>query len=110
MCDVHAEIFTDKNITAKKDHVCDECVGVIPKGSKYNYMTGIGDDGFFTNKAHIECRDLARGIDIDGEGCFGIGNLRYDISSEAASEEQRYEYWWITKKYPTKREINAKRV
>ena len=105
MCDIDVTIFTDKTVTAKKDHVCDECVGVIEKGTKYNYMSGLSD-GFFTNKAHLECSELARKVDIDGEGCFGIGNLRYDIN-EAGTEEQRYEYWWITKKYPDKRELEA---
>ena len=41
---------------ARKEHICIWCGEKIEKGEKYYCYSGIGDDGFQTNKLHLECR------------------------------------------------------
>lgn len=44
---------------ARKDHRCDFCNQIIPKGSVYEKDTYIGDDGLYRWKNHVYCRELA---------------------------------------------------
>lgn len=44
--------------TARKQHTCDYCGGIIKKGEKYNY-SAYKDDIFFDWKAHKRCDFVA---------------------------------------------------
>ena len=43
---------------ARKDHVCDECHGTIPKGEIYALHHGVFDGAGFSHKMCIDCEKL----------------------------------------------------
>lgn len=40
---------------ARKQHLCDVCLGVIGEGDRYHRQRGIWDEGPYTHKAHALC-------------------------------------------------------
>ena len=48
------DILRSGNVTARKNHICDWCGCIIPKGSVYENQV-IKGDGFYQWKAHMEC-------------------------------------------------------
>ena len=66
-CEIYAGIdegypdFTStKMFTAKKDHKCTECKGVIKKGAQYEKTVGKWDGNFDTFKTCLDCLSLRR--------------------------------------------------
>lgn len=63
---------------AKKDHKCNFCGFVIPKGTNYQYQA-IKGDYFYTWKSHLRCLDIA-------------GKLKmWNDCDEGVTEEDFYE-------------------
>jgi len=48
-------VSTTRTRTARKEHVCEECGGPIPKGAKYEYVRGRWDDEWVTHKTCMVC-------------------------------------------------------
>lgn len=75
-CDDSPRAFCTRTRTAAKAHRCCECHGVITKGEKYEYVSGIWDEGpndFKTCAACVETRDeyIAQLTRYDCQPCFG---------------------------------------
>ena len=51
---------------ARKQHECDLCYGTIEPGEVYDRDTYIGDDGPYTWKSCVPCREVASGLVRDG--------------------------------------------
>lgn len=64
------DLLTDEIITARQDHRCDFCGGVIHKGEKYNRQAIAEDGRVWTWKSHEVCKYIAHEIN-DGY-CDGI--------------------------------------
>lgn len=45
----------DSQPKARKDHKCTWCGKLIPKGTIYNYSSGVFDGSFCTSHLHDEC-------------------------------------------------------
>ena len=58
--------LTDATPKARKRHWCELCFGPIEPGEVYDRTTYIGDDGPYTWKSCVPCREVARGV-IDGD-------------------------------------------
>lgn len=54
--------LTDATPKARKRHWCELCFGPIEPGEVYDRTTYIGDDGPYTWKSCIPCREVTRGI------------------------------------------------
>ena len=56
------EIISDGVKKARKDHKCDYCGEVIPKGTKYYWQKNIYDGTFYEWHEHEKCREVASAI------------------------------------------------
>ena len=56
------EIISDGVRKARKDHKCDLCGEVIPKGTTYYWQKDIYDGAFYEWHEHEKCREIARDI------------------------------------------------
>lgn len=54
-CEVWPEFYDTVQRVARKEHKCDECQGVIPKGTKYHYGAGKTDGDFWWYKLCLKC-------------------------------------------------------
>ena len=55
--------------TARKDHRCEYCGGIIHKGEKYMRQTNVFDGDIYTFKCHDLCHTLASFLcEDDGDG------------------------------------------
>ena len=54
------DFTSTKMVTAKKDHKCIECKGVIKKGEQYEKTVGKWDGNFDTFKTCLDCLSLRR--------------------------------------------------
>lgn len=43
---------------ARKDHICEECWGVIKKGEEYSYTSGINNGEFYNHKLCVCCSKM----------------------------------------------------
>ena len=66
------ETFDSGKRTARKEHKCNFCNGVIKKGEEYQYSVH-KDDEVYTWKSHINCSELVVLLDMeyDYEGITG---------------------------------------
>lgn len=53
------ELLEKTTPTARKDHRCDFCGGVIQKGEKYERQSIANDGSVYTWKSHKVCNDIA---------------------------------------------------
>lgn len=69
--DGYAEMTSESVPTARKDHRCHECRGVIPRGEQYKVTCGKFDGEFFTHKVCRRCCwDINRVVEHEiAEGC-----------------------------------------
>ena len=56
----YAEFATDKIVTARKQHKCDECNRTIEKGERYERVTGKWDGEFYTFRTCSDCLSLRK--------------------------------------------------
>jgi hypothetical protein len=73
------DILRTSTPIAKKDHKCNYCGFLIPKGEKYIY-TPIKGDHFFVWKSHLKCQRLAEELDM------------FDGCDEGVTENDFYEF------------------
>lgn len=52
------EFYNSRIVTARKDHKCDLCNGLIRKNEKYHRYAGKYDGDFFDNKYHLTCQNI----------------------------------------------------
>ena len=75
---------------SQKDHVCEHCSLVIPKGSTYTRTCGLFDGSSFDMKAHHECEKEYSELNSDSyyddyflvSDSEEIGRIRNEISSK----------------------------
>lgn len=60
--------ISSRNPVAKKEHVCDFCNGIIPKGEKYKHATNKYEGMLYTWKSHLSCLRLIEALDMEGDG------------------------------------------
>jgi hypothetical protein len=71
-------VLSYKTKKARKDHKCNFCGSVIPKGTEYECQA-IKADYFYTWKSHLRCRDI-------------VGKLNMlDFCDEGVTDEDFYE-------------------
>lgn len=76
MCDYGAdpaEAWKEVRRKARKDHRCEECRGLIRRGSTYTYVSAIWDGRPNSYKMHTVCHDVNRAI--GNEMCGGTYTL-----------------------------------
>ena len=54
--------FSEKIITAKKDHICTECGNIIKKGNPYEYVIGKWGADFEIYKTCKTCRNIRKDL------------------------------------------------
>ena len=52
------EFSTHKTLTAKKNHICELCGGVLATGEKYSRFCGKYDGYMFDTKLHFLCENI----------------------------------------------------
>lgn len=57
-------VLKDKKQTARKEHICQFCGGVIPKGTMYRTQTNIYCGDIYNVKTHLECEEAAQLLDM----------------------------------------------
>lgn len=60
--------ISSRNPVARKEHVCDFCNGIIPKGEKYKYATNRYEEMLYTWKSHLSCLELINVLEMEGCG------------------------------------------
>ena len=70
------DFYNESRPVARKDHWCELCRSVIPKGTKYKYEAGKYDGDFFERRYHFDCEKI-RDIYIQG------------------SDDNEFQYDWI---------------
>ena len=83
------EILSTVYPIAKKDHKCNYCGFIIPKGEKYIYSAIRGDD-FYIWKAHFKCQRLAEELEMFDHCDEGVTDNDF---YENVNEE--YNKYWI---------------
>ncbi len=63
------EIIESGKHTARKEHECDFCHGVINIGEEYEYQKNKYDGQFYTWKTHIKCSEVATAYDMYKDCC-----------------------------------------
>lgn len=77
-CDHDPPTFYDaKTVTGRKPHKCVECLRVIEKGERQEYVTGLWEGHFSAFRTCQQCIDLRESMNLD---CFVHGHLMDDIS------------------------------
>ncbi len=78
---------------ARKDHQCCECKGVIGKGEKYNYHSGIWNGEPASYKVCLDCDALRKQVMIDymlyPEEVPSFGGLGDDLEGDHQIEFNR---------------------
>lgn len=80
----HPSVYNMIVRTARKDHKCCECSGVIQKGEQYNYHSGVWDGEGASFKVCFDCDALRAYMDSDvryEEERTAFGNIRYDMGN-----------------------------
>ncbi|TDQ27664.1 hypothetical protein [Tenacibaculum caenipelagi] len=90
------ETLNSSKPKARKEHRCNFCWGVIPKGEVYESQTNVYEGTIYTWKAHTSCQDIARELkmfeDAGSEGvCDGMFseyiNEEYHLLTETSKDE-----------------------
>lgn len=76
-------------VKARKDHICDWCGMVIPKGDKYSYAVYKYDD-IYSWKSHLKCMKLVKQLKMEGDE-----GITESIFQEYITEE--FKEIWIKK-------------
>src|SRR5687768_5642766 len=66
-----AQFYTEREVTARKDHQCYECCEPIRKGEKHQLVTGRWEGEFTTYRFCAPCWEIT-GEFSDGARTFGI--------------------------------------
>lgn len=75
------EFFSERTVTAKKNHRCEECRKIIYAGEKYEYFSGKTDGDFWTAKQHVHCASFCRFVNhkINLLDCSPFGFIEEDL-------------------------------
>ena len=65
------ETLDSKIRTARKEHICDYCSGIIHIGEKYDWQKNICDGAIYELKRHLSCCHLVSELDMDSDG-YGV--------------------------------------
>lgn len=79
MCDCsdYAPTFYGaRNVKGRKDHRCDECLRVIPKGEQHEYAKGLWEGDFSDFRTCGLCCDMIR---ESGLTCYCHGHLMDEL-------------------------------
>ena len=90
MIDYYLEAYNEKIRKARKEHKCCECLGVIQKGEKYHYGSGIGEDGPESYKFCLDCYSLRD--EINSHISFSDDQDAFGELCEYAMEDNNDEY------------------
>ena len=100
MCE-QPQAYTIKEPTAKKEHRCCECRGIIQAGEKYHLFSGVWDGSGATFKTCAECEqlrsDVAATVHRDEYPAFGE---LYEYVFESDPD-------WVKRFMDTRRKRNA---
>lgn len=72
------DFWSESIRTARKEHKCVECRKIIPKGEKYNILTGKWDGEMSSYKMCLTCREIESKLSCGGGGVV-FGTLWYEI-------------------------------
>ncbi len=73
-----------KTITARKNHICEECNREIKKGELYEFYNGIFEGEFFCTKTCLDCVSLRDSF--FPMGGYLTGNIRDEIGEHIVYE------------------------
>jgi hypothetical protein len=76
MCDDHVEMWTEKEVTARKWRYCDECGGVIAPRDRYVRHSYFFDGAFTSCNVHVACESVAKTEDAKSDGCRVFGQAQ----------------------------------
>lgn len=64
------ETISFSSRTARIEHTCAWCGGIIKKGEKYHHQRNKFDGMLYSWKSHLDCKNLVRELDMydDGDG------------------------------------------
>lgn len=72
----NADVFQERIVVARKEHRCNECHEVIPKGSRYEHVRGLWEGYWETWKTCIPCRNVRNSLFSCG---FSYGMIWEDV-------------------------------
>lgn len=66
---------------ASRDHECEECLGKISKGERYEHTSQLYDGSWHHSRRCTDCRVLCAEIDADlaPHGCVSFGELYEEL-------------------------------
>lgn len=76
----------DREVKARKTHICDVCRIEIAKGTTYHKQSGIFDSQPYTWKTHTDCAKLYWKINKDHVGYWDDPLDIYDFDQDLISE------------------------
>lgn len=75
--------YTQRWVTARKDHKCYECRRVIMKGERYECFSGKWETGVQTYRTCAECQNIRESLNCEG---WTFGRLWEDIEEQIFQE------------------------
>ena len=75
--DAMPTLWTETNPTARKDHRCDDCGGIIPAGQKYKHIKFKWEGEFETSNVCLGCQDIRTVFP-----CVAVGDLKRAVLDE----------------------------
>ncbi len=67
------ENISNSHPVARKDHICDLCGCIIPKGEKYRRQTNVYDGRIYNFACHFDCDEVASRLNFYGECDYDEG-------------------------------------
>ena len=80
MCDCsdyQPTFYGVKSVKGRKDHQCDECLRIIPKGERHEYAKGLWEGDFSDFRTCQTCRDMVTESGLD---CYCHGRLMDEVN------------------------------
>lgn len=86
-------ILADTTQTARKSHLCDQCLTAIKIGERYRRLRGVWDGCPGIWRAHDDCNAVAQAIHQNG-------NLMWDEAVCLMDDVMPEDHEWIITEYP----------
>ena len=86
------EVYQERDVKARKPHVCSECGREIAVGEIHQYIKGLWDGSWSTVRTCQHCaaaREIVRGVidNITGCDCLPLGDLKTEACQYADDDQ-----------------------
>lgn len=90
------EFFNVREVTARKQHICEHCRKPIEVGERHHYAAGKWEGDFTSYREHQECREAWSELNFTLRDLYPDERAAFLADDEWCSEDKE----WIRETYP----------